>query len=687
MKTLPLSLFAIVGLFVLGCDAEPLPNDDAPDHEFRNTSPFAAEELYLELRDLTDAFPIPEPTQIVEVGTFDPATGSFTGLRGTEAHYDPELGLHIPAFPAVTDIGAVRAVLRFRSTGGGVVTVNGRTHTISSGYVDVDIGRAKSADWSISALGNSYEDELVVTRNGVDGIGAFQLEAWPVGLLYEPPTNETGTNSATFSHLAQHSSSVSIGETSASSGFVDTPTLANRALDLANKVPPVHPVAVFVANIENLIGSVHTKVTEGSSVSSENTLEITTSELLSVSTNADLGPGRGDVIAYLKNPRLAWIMLNGELTVTLIDYESAEYRAASQLRSDLLAVRAGGPAAHTGLTEGSLEGLLELDPFFSGEGSDLPENRFEFSQTIAVGGADVGVSLSHTKTATDRSARTTYTGSITETQGAWLSVVGIGIGSTGQQTTKITQASSTSVSVGETTTSSFQLGATPTESYTVEAYYDRIFGTFALRRPDACPFFDPLHPDGSFCDDPACPCENGTGDCDTDAQCAEGLFCGQDIGAQFGLPATWDVCVDELSCPPFDPGLPNGSFCSADCPCGDGEGDCDSDAQCQDDLFCAHDVGPQFGLPANWDVCVAELECPDYDPARPNAEFCSVSCPCDVGEGDCDSNDECAGFLVCADNVGGQYGLPAHWDMCRSPLVVPTFPTFPTQPSFPSFPG
>ena len=39
--------------------------------------------------------------------------------------------------------------------------------------------------------------------------------------------------------------------------------------------------------------------------------------------------------------------------------------------------------------------------------------------------------------------------------------------------------------------------------------------------------------------------------------------------------------------------------------CGVGEGDCDSDAQCQGDLVCAHDVGHLFGFPSSVDFCWA----------------------------------------------------------------------------------
>ncbi len=45
------------------------------------------------------------------------------------------------------------------------------------------------------------------------------------------------------------------------------------------------------------------------------------------------------------------------------------------------------------------------------------------------------------------------------------------------------------------------------------------------------------------------------------------------------------------------------NFCSSECPCGLNQGDCDSDADCAVGLRCASDVGAQFGMPADYDVC------------------------------------------------------------------------------------
>ncbi len=45
------------------------------------------------------------------------------------------------------------------------------------------------------------------------------------------------------------------------------------------------------------------------------------------------------------------------------------------------------------------------------------------------------------------------------------------------------------------------------------------------------------------------------------------------------------------------------TFCSAACPCEDGEGDCDSDAECKPGLVCARDVGANYGAYFTVDIC------------------------------------------------------------------------------------
>lgn len=165
---------------------------------------------------------------------------------------------------------------------------------------------------------------------------------------------------------------------------------------------------------------------------------------------------------------------------------------------------------------------------------------------------------------------------------------------------------------------------------------------------------------GSFCS-ALCPCSEGQGDCDSNtdpniADCAPGLRCYTDGGAAFGLEAEDDVCA---TCLP-DSANGNIDFCNSSCPCSQGQGDCDADSDCETGSFCFLNVGADYGLPADTDVC------DDCRPASQNGHvnFCSASCPCSHGEGDCDTSADCDAGLTCVDNVGTQFGLPADTDVC-----------------------
>ena len=176
----------------------------------------------------------------------------------------------------------------------------------------------------------------------------------------------------------------------------------------------------------------------------------------------------------------------------------------------------------------------------------------------------------------------------------------------------------------------------------------------AVFSPD---FEPPLPPDPDFCQDYG-PCSAGLGDCDP-GQCAVGLVCANDVGAQYGLPAHYDVCETPNG---GGTGVPNPDLCRDYGPCGVGQGDCDP-RQCGEGLVCANDVGAQYGLPAHYDVC----EVPSGNtPPAPDPDYCRDYGPCGVGQGDCDPG-QCAVGLVCAADVGPQYGLPAIYDVCEVP--------------------
>ena len=99
---------------------------------------------------------------------------------------------------------------------------------------------------------------------------------------------------------------------------------------------------------------------------------------------------------------------------------------------------------------------------------------------------------------------------------------------------------------------------------------------------------------------PGCPCDHGEGDCDIDADCLPGLICLHDPGAAFGYEDDEvDVCSNV--CPTLGVGAWN--YCSPECPCDIGEGDCEIDADCLPGLRCVSDVGPAYGFQREVDIC------------------------------------------------------------------------------------
>lgn len=111
------------------------------------------------------------------------------------------------------------------------------------------------------------------------------------------------------------------------------------------------------------------------------------------------------------------------------------------------------------------------------------------------------------------------------------------------------------------------------------------------------------------------------------------------------------------------------SYCTDHCPCEVGQGDCDRDSQCAPGLFCRMNVGNQIGQHLSMDICDVAPEQPADCHRQPlwGWAYCTADCPCAEDEGDCDNNDECAGDLVCVHDVGNAIGQHRLMDVCRRP--------------------
>jgi hypothetical protein len=106
------------------------------------------------------------------------------------------------------------------------------------------------------------------------------------------------------------------------------------------------------------------------------------------------------------------------------------------------------------------------------------------------------------------------------------------------------------------------------------------------------------------------------------------------------------------------------NFCCSSSPCIEGQGDCDSDAECLGNLTCGTDNGARYGCDPIADVCFLDLGGGCYIERQCGWRFCCSSSPCKEGGGDCDSDAECASGLICGTDNGATYGCDPSVDIC-----------------------
>jgi len=67
----------------------------------------------------------------------------------------------------------------------------------------------------------------------------------------------------------------------------------------------------------------------------------------------------------------------------------------------------------------------------------------------------------------------------------------------------------------------------------------------------------------------------------------------------------------------------------------------------------------------SFDILVAESPATCHAVNNSHGSYCRNACPCGVGEGDCDNDNQCADGLHCAANVGADYGFYWKVDVCE----------------------
>ena len=140
-----------------------------------------------------------------------------------------------------------------------------------------------------------------------------------------------------------------------------------------------------------------------------------------------------------------------------------------------------------------------------------------------------------------------------------------------------------------------------------------------------------------------------------------------------GYILSWDYLVDLMFTPTEDIYVKcanENEFCTSENPCGTDEGDCDTHDECQDGLFCRSNNCPDYlGFHSEFDCC--------YVPTIGDENFCSSGISCGENEGDCDSNSECQSSLFCGyNNCPVSLGFDSEIDCCSTTQVIesPNYP-------------
>lgn len=441
----------------------------------------------------------------------------------------------LPDMPPVTAVHshALQLVLSFRGPDGFSLQVRFKTssieqarhsYTFVNGQADISIGQNfDGISWSAQNHDGSIgirEYELTINWL-IAAFGIGTLPCIPLAVIYDAPQvaghttpntiNFTQSASAstkiTFTFSSSHNDTVPVNSSAlgdlkkivddgatlakslgtiggGSSGEIKTPGFDDYASAIGNGLAAVSQV------ITTLAGSVTITPESGIKIDQSSTQGMTVTWTNMTRPLGGLGIGRGDLIYYLIENRILWLVYKGQLNMTLLkaqwfsiqvpDLQSALARVAGTNQIDPI----------TGLNADTANALLALDPFIaSGPNLDFSDpalsKRFvemdPLGPTNLVGGQMQEYRFTVTLS-TESVQSTTITNGTTETdQAGLLQKLGIDVGVAQDRTVSTSVANGTTLTAGTQTTvdEALTIYAEQAEPLVVKSFYDSNFGTAA----------------------------------------------------------------------------------------------------------------------------------------------------------------------------------------------------------------
>jgi hypothetical protein len=521
---------------------------------------------YQAIKYLEGCLSIPATNLTVNVGTFNAGTGTFQLASGIapqtitvkipeagDSHGNTKPVLTAEAFNyAAAGANAVNITLSFQSATGAPIQASVKpandvtatpnlicgagdkncpwpatalpaNWTGSGSPANVNVGTATNVVFTLVSGGKTYNGYLRILRPPVIGVGAFTIPVLPVTIIYAPPQDQNGqsknTNAytSTINHVVAVSSALSLDNSTKSPGttdwngapYADPYAVSKNMTDIGKNLPSgvgtmFGAVGTEVGILQKVFGSVSYTGSEGTTIQQNQSLTVTDSTSDQITTGTSGGPGLDDMFVYLFNVKVAWVVLNGKVQLTMLGYDRGQKTGKALLAykdSHTVTDCVVGPDGHTQhcFTPDGAKALLSLDPFTASlvntpytsntqipvSQTSLPAPRFAAAscEIKDLTGSDGNwkTSYTHTVTQQDQSTTTTFSQYAMDSTAGWAAYSGDPgvIDQTQTLTTKVTNTVTMGNQVGNqfSASASFNPQGDP---FAVESCFDSTFGGFAF---------------------------------------------------------------------------------------------------------------------------------------------------------------------------------------------------------------
>lgn len=485
--------------------------------------PYTPEEAYQQLKSLEPSSPLLGPRETIIVGTFDANTGTFEWAVPLRTFNLPPLRVEpSPVHPILLSYtgrfvnpNSIFVILRFKiANPHGVLGVRTDTElqaVAPAGQDYLDLNLDNSLQPGLNQIGCTLFGPIPDVTIEVDVLapptiaaGAFTIEVLPLSLLYAPPQPAPGSASKITSKLTTSSSlsrsiETSVGQTNNSktataytqtdflgkiaSALSDINTFIETAVEAASGgsgasggSPLLKEVSAFLNLVSSIVGDTteSTSSEYGATNSTKSTVTMTVDDTLQ--TWPGLGPGVGDLFVYLYNVRAVWMAYNGSLGIHVLGDAGQAHYSAQDLQNGV---------APLGAT--TCQALLQLDPFVSKPPYYLDPSRFvpsDVQPQLMYGPEQNGsYQISYEITQEDKTTQVQTTTTITDYKPGWLTAL-FGDNQTVENTMITTYTTTDDTTVGMKVSESLDVSIPPgSPTYTVDVWYDRLFGDIAFVRP------------------------------------------------------------------------------------------------------------------------------------------------------------------------------------------------------------